>query len=100
MTDVLNKDIVKGLDPLDMVLGSLVKPAVEKLAAPVVGNGNLLSGGVKILGAFGAVKYAGNNRFGKALAIGAGMDGAEDVILGISSKLGVTATSSVSGGVF
>lgn len=99
MVDV-GKDIVKNIDAIDMVLGTLAKPMVERIAAPVVGNGTVMSGGLKILGAFAVAKYGGNNRVGKAVAIGASMDGSEDIVLGLGARVGLEGAAQTSGGVF
>jgi hypothetical protein len=100
MTNPLDKNIVNSVDALDMVLGSIAKPIVEKTASTVVGNGNFVSGVAKLVGAGLAAKYAGNNRFGKAIAIGAGMDGAEDLIIALGSRVGINQTEQTSAGVF
>lgn len=97
---MIDKDIVKSIDAIDMVTGSIAKPFVEKIVSPVAGNGNLVSGAIKLVAAGMSAKYAGNNRFGKAVAIGAGMDGAEDIIIGFGAKTGIGATEQTSGGVF
>lgn len=99
MVDV-GKDIVKSIDAVDMVLGTLAKPMVERITAPVVGNGTIVSGALKIIGAFGIAKYGGNNRISKAAAIGASMDGSEDIVLGLGSKVGLEGAAQTSGGVF
>lgn len=99
MIDV-GKDIVKSVDAIDMVGGTLAKPLIEKFASPVVGNGTVMSGAAKIGVAFLVAKYAGNSRVGKSIAIGAGMDGAEDLVIGLTGKAGLEATESVSGGIF
>lgn len=96
----IGKDIVKSIDAVDMVLGTLAKPMVERITAPVVGNGTIMSGGLKILAAFGIAKYGGNNRLAKAAAIGASMDGSEDIVLGLGSKVGLSGAETTSAGVF
>ena len=100
MVNIINKDIVKSIDAADLVIGSVMKPVIESVASPIIGNGTLISGGAKLVVAFGATKYAGNNRIGKGLAIGAGMDGAEDIIVALKGKAGLGSTPSTSGGVF
>jgi hypothetical protein len=99
MIDV-GKDIVKSVDAIDMVGGTLVKPLVEKFASGIVGNGTMMSGVAKIGTAFVVAKYGGNNRVGKAVAIGAGMDGAEDMVIALTGKAGLESTDTVSGGIF
>lgn len=96
----VGKDIVKSIDAVDMVLGTLAKPMVERIATPVVGNGTVMSGALKIAAAFGVAKYGGNNRIGKAAAIGAAMDGSEDLVLGLGSKVGLSGAAQTSAGVF
>ena len=98
--DIISKDLVKSIDAVDLVLGSIAKPLVEGLASGVVGNGNLISGVAKMGIAMAAAKYGGSGRVPKALAIGAGMDGAEDLILAIKAKMGGTTAAATSAGAF
>jgi len=100
MDDMINRDIIKGVDALDMIGGSIAKPLVEKIASPIVGNGNFISGLSKIGIAIGIAKYAGNNRLGKSFAIGAGMDGSEDVIVAFGNKAGIHQSEQTEAGVF
>jgi hypothetical protein len=99
MLDV-GKDIVKGVDAIDMVGGTLAKPLVEKFASGIVGNGTVMSGAAKIGTAFLIAKYGGNNRVAKSIAIGAGMDGAEDLVIGLTGKIGVQSPDTVARGLF
>lgn len=96
----VGKDIVKGVDAIDMVGGTLAKPLVEKFASGIVGNGTVMSGVAKIATAFMVAKYAGDNRIGKSIAIGAGMDGAEDLVIGLTGKMGIESTDTVARGLF
>lgn len=98
MTNVLDKDIVKSLDAIDMVTGSIAKPLVEQVSSKFVGNGNLISGLSKLGIAIASAKYFGTNRVGKAIAIGSGMDGAEDLIVALGSKAGIEAAETTSTG--
>lgn len=93
-------DIVKSIDALDLVGGSIVKPLAEGALSPIVGNGNFISGIVKFGIAFGAAKYGGSGRVPKSVAIGCGMDGAEDIIIAIKGKLGGAAVSPTGSGAF
>jgi hypothetical protein len=99
MIDV-GKDIVKGVDAIDMVGGTLAKPLIEKVGSGIVGNGTIMSGAAKIATAFVVAKYGGDNRIGKSVAIGAGMDGAEDMVIALTGKVGLEASDTVSGGIF
>ncbi len=96
----IDKNIVSSVDAVDMVLGSIAKPIVEKTASSVVGNGTFMSGAVKLIGAGMAAKYGGSNRVAKAIAIGAGMDGSEDMIVAMGAKVGVNQAEQTGGGVF
>lgn len=100
MDNPLDKDIVRSIDAIDMVTGTVAKPIVEKLVSQVAGNGNMVSGVVKLGLAMGAAKWGGSNRVTKALAIGAGMDGAEDIIISVGMKGGISPTTSTSEGGF
>ena len=100
MDNPIDKDIVKNVDALDMVGGSLAKPMIEKVVTPFAGNGTIMSGGLKLALAIGAAKYAGKGRIGKSLAIGAGMDAAEDIIVGIGMKGGIEPANQNDAGVF
>lgn len=97
---VISKDIVNSIDAIDLVGGSIAKPIVEGLLSPVVGNGNFISGVVKMGTAIGVAKYGGKGRVPKCVAIGAGMDGAEDLIIAIKGKLGGEAINPTGSGVF
>ena len=89
MANVLDKDIVKNIDAMDMVLGTIAKPFIETGVSKVVGNGNIVSGIVKLGGALALAKYGGKDRLTKSLAIGAGMDGSEDMVVSVSGKMGI-----------
>lgn len=97
---VISKDIVKSIDAIDLIGGSITKPLVEGILSPVVGNGNFVSGVVKMGAAVAAAKYGGKGRVPKSIAIGAGMDGAEDLIIAIKGKIGGEAISPTGSGVF
>lgn len=100
MSNIIDKDIVKNIDAIDFVAGTIAKPFIEKGMSGVVGNGNYISGAAKLGAALAAAKYAGTGRLGKAIAIGAAQDGAEDLIIALGIKAGISATDDVSGGVF
>jgi len=100
MNNPLDQDIVKNIDAFDFVTGTVAKPFIEKGMSQVVGNGNYISAIAKLGAALAAAKYAGNNRFGKALAIGAAQDGAEDAIIALGVRAGVDPQEDVSGGIF
>jgi len=88
MTNPLDKNIVSSVDAIDMVLGSIAKPIVEKTASTVVGNGNTVSGGLKLIGAGLAAKYAGI-KITRATVVAMALSGALAGMAGANEVLGV-----------
>jgi hypothetical protein len=101
MVDVLEKEITKGgLNITELIGISIAKPIVERGSAKIVGNGTIVSGSAKVLGAFAAQKmlpeaYGLNNIVAGAL----GVDGAEDLIVSAGSKIGLGTTAQQSKGI-
>lgn len=60
----------------------LSKSLSEQLLAPVIGNGNYMSGATKLVLAWGLPKYMPGfkGNFGKTVATGLAVDGTEDII--------------------
>ena len=56
------------------------KTLTEQLLAPLIGNGNYMSGGVKLVGAWAIPKYLLKNKYGKVLGTALAVDGVEDVV--------------------
>jgi hypothetical protein len=100
MVDVINKDITTGgLNITELVGISIAKPIVERTSSKIIGNGTIVSGGAKVLGAFAAQKmlpeaYGINNIVAGAL----GVDGAEDLIVSVGAKAGLGTTAQQSEG--
>lgn len=68
-----------GLD--ELVLAGLTKYAEEKvLANTFVGNNSLMSGAIKLATAMGINYVADGHKYGKAVALGFGVDGIEDIL--------------------
>lgn len=68
---------------LDFVGGGVAKFAIQNVSALTpIGDGNLVSGGVKLVGGYLVKEYAGGGLLGNSVAIGAAVDGIEDCILG------------------
>lgn len=101
MVDIINKDITTGgLNITELIGISIAKPVVERVSSKIVGNGTIVSGGAKVLGAFAAQQilpkqYGINNMVAGAL----GVDGAEDLIVSAGAKLGLGATAQQSEGI-
>jgi hypothetical protein len=100
MVDVVNEDITTGGLNIGELIGiSVLKPVVERGSAKIVGNGTIVSGGAKVLGAFAAQKmlpkqYGINNMVAGAM----GVDGAEDLIVSVGAKAGLGTTEQQSEG--
>jgi hypothetical protein len=59
----------------DLLLAGAVKYFEERLLTPYIGNGTIISGGVKIIGA----KYLGKH-LPKPVRLALAIDGAEDIV--------------------
>lgn len=80
--NIITKDVTPGLNAFELIGGMMLKPASEKGLTPVVGNGTLKSGLVKIGLAYVAGKYVRkhvNPMVGNVGAVALGVDGAEDL---------------------
>lgn len=58
----------------------ITKTLAEQVLAPLIGNGNYVSGGVKLVSAWAVPKYLLKNEYGKVLGTALAVDGVEDVI--------------------
>ncbi|MEM5807183.1 MAG: hypothetical protein QW474_02245 [Candidatus Aenigmatarchaeota archaeon] len=66
----------------DLILAGVVKYFVERLAANYIGNGNIVSGAVKL----GVAKFAGS-KLPKPLKLALAIDGTEDIVLGVLGNM-------------
>lgn len=70
----------------ELLVAGLSKYAGERaFAMTPVGNGTLVSGAVKIVAALAGTYASGDNKWGKAVATGVGVDGIEDVLNSVLS---------------
>lgn len=58
----------------------ITKALSEQLLAPVIGNGNFMSGSAKLIGAFVIPKYLLKNKMGRVAGTALAVDGVEDMI--------------------
>lgn len=72
-----------GVDIMTLAAAGLIKPVAEGMLAPFVGNGTIVSGGVKILGAGLVRNVVGGGTLGNAVQIALALDGAEDIFRGL-----------------
>lgn len=56
------------------------KSLTEQVLAPFIGNGNYMSGGVKLAMAWGIPKFLLKNSLGKTIGTGLAVDGVEDMV--------------------
>jgi hypothetical protein len=83
MAKILGKKIGGGV-PIDELLGAgVLKPVLEGMLAPYLGNGNIMSGGVKLGAAIALPTVAGNGKIVRIAQLALGVDGAEDLMRGV-----------------
>jgi hypothetical protein len=63
----------------DAFLIAVSKQVTERVLAPIIGNGSLMSGGLKVGGAL-AINGLLKNKIGKIISTGLIVDGTEDVV--------------------
>ena len=80
---------------ITMLGAGAVKYAEEKALAPLIGNGTLMSGAIKLAAGYGAHHFVGGNQLGDMVALGFTVDGVEDIL---TALLGGTGISSMFGG--
>ncbi|MCD6436464.1 MAG: hypothetical protein J7L15_08830 [Clostridiales bacterium] len=71
---------IAGLDLTTLFLGGASKYATERFLAPIIGNGTWKSGAIKLVTSIGIQKFMGTNKWVKAIALGLGIDGVEDIM--------------------
>jgi hypothetical protein len=85
MEEILNPKVeMVGL--FDLIGVGVVKQFEEKLTSPVIGNGTLVSGGIKLIG--GAVLHGKGGRFGNIASSALLVDAGEDLAMGIMGLIG------------
>lgn len=89
---MINTNVTRGRVSIWEIAGAAVaKPLIEAAVRPLIGDGTLISGAVKGVGAVLSSEYVGrwNATIGNILGIALGMDCAEDLLnyFGIITKL-------------
>jgi hypothetical protein len=83
MAKVFGKKIGGGV-PVDELLGAgALKPIIEGMLTPYVGNGNIMSGAVKLGAALALPSIAGSGKLVRIGQLAIGVDGAEDLMRGV-----------------
>jgi hypothetical protein len=71
---------------VDLVAVGVMKQFEEKLTSPYIGNGTLMSGGIKLFG--GAMLHGKMGRIGNVASSALLVDAGEDLAMGLMSMLG------------
>jgi len=83
MAKFLGRKIGGGV-PIDELLGAgILKPVLEGMLTPYVGNGNIMSGGLKLGTAIALPSVAGSGKIVRIAQLALGVDGAEDLMRGV-----------------
>lgn len=78
---ILGKEgIVAGMGLDELFVSGIAKQVEERTLTPIIGNSNYLSGGLKLLIASFIPK---TNKYLKAVAMGFGIDGVEDIVVSL-----------------
>lgn len=73
-----------GVPLVTLAVAGISKPFMEGMIARTpIGNGTLISGGAKLIGALAVRKFAGSNTLANGIQIGLAVDGMEDIIQGV-----------------
>lgn len=82
------KVVSSGVSYLDLILAGGVKYFAERALTPVVGNGTIKSGAVKLGAGLAAKKFLGAGMFGDAIGLGLSIDGVEDLLVSVLGSTG------------
>lgn len=80
---VLNKHVSGNVDYYDLITAGTVKFFAEKALSPVIGNGTIQSGAIKLAGGFMARKILGRSIIGDGVSLGLAIDGVEDILFNV-----------------
>lgn len=85
---VLNKQVSGNVDYYDLITAGTVKFFAEKALQPVIGNGTIQSGAIKLASGFMARKFLGRGLIGDGLSLGLAIDGVEDILFNVMGGIG------------
>ena len=85
---VLGKPVSGSVDYMDLISAGVVKFYGEKVLQPVIGNGTLQSGAIKLAGGFMARKFLGRGVLGDSVSLGLAIDGVEDILFSFIGGIG------------
>jgi len=85
----VRKAVSGSVSYMDLVGAGLVKYFGERALTPVIGNGSLMSGAVKLGGGIAARKFLGKGMLGDSLSLGLAIDGVEDILTHFMGGAGI-----------
>lgn len=91
MVKLLGKKISGGVDYMDLLLAGVAKYGCERALAPVIGNGSIKSGAIKLGGGIGLKAIAGSGTIQNAASLGLAIDGIEDILTAVIGGSGIGA---------
>ena len=72
-----------GVSLQTLAAAGIAKPFMESALTPIIGDGNTISGAVKLIGGVGVNQFAGRGIVQDAVSIGLVVDGIEDLLRGV-----------------
>lgn len=85
---LLKENVSGSVDMLDLVTAGAVKYFGEKSLQPIIGNGTVMSGGIKLGTAIAIRSLMPNGRIKDAFSLGLAIDGMEDILFNLLSGIG------------
>ena len=85
---LLKENVSGSVDMLDLVTAGTVKYFGEKSLQPIIGNGTVMSGGIKLGTAIAIRSLMPNGRIKDAFSLGLAIDGIEDILFDLLGGIG------------
>ena len=85
---LLKENVSGSVDMLDLVTAGTVKYFGEKSLQPIIGNGTVMSGGIKLGTAIAIRSLMPNGRIKDAFSLGLAIDGIEDILFNLLGGIG------------
>lgn len=80
---LLKENVSGSVDMLDLVTAGAVKYFGERSLQPIIGNGTVMSGGIKLGSAIAIRSLMPNGRIKDAFSLGLAIDGMEDILFNV-----------------
>jgi len=82
MAKGISSKTVGGVDIGTVFIASIAKNLQERLLRPIIGDGTIISGALKVGLGFLLPKVIGHGKIQNAVCLGFGIDGVDDIITG------------------